>query len=66
MRAERVRRPCDADSAAELTTGGLGRALADDPDLGLLDSERYEGVIGQITRAGAHEAAPGASGGSVS
>ena len=50
----------------ELTSGALGRALADEPDLGLLDSGRYEGVIEQITRRCAQEALPGASDGSVS
>lgn len=50
----------------ELTSGELGRALADEPDLGLLDSKRYEGVIEQITEACARETMPGASDGSVS
>ena len=50
----------------ELTSGRLGRALADEPDLALLDSPRFQGVIEQITRRCAQEAPPGASDGSVS
>lgn len=50
----------------EMTSGRLGRELADEPDLGLLDSERYQAVIEQITEACARETLPGASDGSVS
>lgn len=50
----------------ELTSGALGRALAGDPDLGILESERFESVIAQIAGACARQGVPAPSGGSVS
>lgn len=50
----------------ELTSGALGRELAGDPDIGLLESERFERVMEEIATACARQGLPAPSGGSVS
>lgn len=50
----------------ELTSGALGRELAEDPDIGLLESERFERVMEAIATACVRQGVPAPSGGSVS